>query len=478
MRVSAATLSFFATFVTGSLLIGCGDDDSNNQMMPDAPPAVGTATFRVVHASPDAPAVDVYAEGVATPLISNLAYGQASNYLEVDEGTYNLQVRAAGGTDVVYETGDLALAADARITAVAAGFIGSTADGDKFRVLPLAESFAGVTANQTSVRIVHASADAPTVGIDVGNDNPAAPEVASLARFADTGAAGVALPAGSALQIGIAAGGNRVTAFTTPSLPAQTNLFVIATGRLSNLPRESTGFSLLAVGPSGVVGMIKQNPTVHAVHASPDTPPVDIRAGAAGPILAADLAFGEMGAIQVPPGDYSLAFFATGQTGTPAATAAANGLAAGERYLALATGMLTPASNEGAFQLVAAAEAFSLTAGARIRVSHASPDAPAVDVSTVSGGQMVSPALVTNAAFPAVTAAAGIDVPSASIPVGIAATGSSTPVATFTVNTTSNPRAFVVAAGALSPVSGEEAFRLLVVNTAVWPWTIATINPN
>ena len=51
--------------------------------------------------------------------------------------------------------------------------------------------------------------------IDVGNDGSA--ELTGVDRFADSGAAGVALPAGTAINIGILAGGNKVTSFTTLS---------------------------------------------------------------------------------------------------------------------------------------------------------------------------------------------------------------------------------------------------------------------
>lgn len=48
-------LTVIAAVAGLSLLAGCDDDDS--------PIAGPTASVRVVHASPDAPAVDVYADG-------------------------------------------------------------------------------------------------------------------------------------------------------------------------------------------------------------------------------------------------------------------------------------------------------------------------------------------------------------------------------------------------------------------------------
>jgi Domain of unknown function (DUF4397) len=67
-----------------------------------AAPAAGKAHVRVVHASPDAPAVDVKVQGGPT-LISNLAFPNASQYLPVDAGTYNLAVTPAGSATVALD---------------------------------------------------------------------------------------------------------------------------------------------------------------------------------------------------------------------------------------------------------------------------------------------------------------------------------------------------------------------------------------
>jgi hypothetical protein len=62
-------------------------------------PAPGKAHVRFVHASPDAPAVDVAVKG-GPVLFSNIAFKGVGNYLPVDAGTYDLEVRLAG-TDTV-----------------------------------------------------------------------------------------------------------------------------------------------------------------------------------------------------------------------------------------------------------------------------------------------------------------------------------------------------------------------------------------
>ena len=448
-------------------LAGCSDDDSNPMGM-----STETTRLRVVHASPDAPAVDVYAEGVSTPLLSNVAYGDVSAYLDVDPGTVNVQIRAAGSGSsgaVLYETGPLTLIEGASVTAVAAGLYGSSDSADAFRVLALGEDFADPAAGMARVRIVHAGADAPTVALDVNNDGSA--EVIDFARFADTGADGVALPAGQSLQVGVWAGSPlaRVTAFTTPALADGGEYFLIATGLLGDLPRDEKGFALLAADASGGIGLVRQNPTVYALHAGADAPAVDIWAG--GAVVIANLDFGELSApLQLPPDAYTLAFSATG-TSDVAASATTPTLAAGERYLAVASGLLSDAS----FTLLPLAEGFDMGGDVRVRVLHASPGAPSVDVGVVAGGFSAVPEL-SDLAFGESSAATGVALGSGPVTLGVAATGETDPVATFDLDARSGGRYFAVAAGLLGDT--ERPFRLLLVDSAVGPWTVNDVPAN
>jgi hypothetical protein len=59
-------------------------------------PTSGNAKVRVIHASPDAPAVDVYVDGTA--VLTNVPYKAISGYLEVAAGAHNIQVFATGTT--------------------------------------------------------------------------------------------------------------------------------------------------------------------------------------------------------------------------------------------------------------------------------------------------------------------------------------------------------------------------------------------
>ena len=60
------------------------------------------ARIRVIHTSPDAPAVDIALAG-GDVLIADLAFPNASDALEVPAGSYDLEVRPTGTTDVALD---------------------------------------------------------------------------------------------------------------------------------------------------------------------------------------------------------------------------------------------------------------------------------------------------------------------------------------------------------------------------------------
>jgi hypothetical protein len=72
--------------------------------------ADGESRIRVIHTSPDAPAVDIAVKG-GDVLISNLAFPAASDYLVVPAGSYDLEVRPTGAMDVALDLPGVALEA-------------------------------------------------------------------------------------------------------------------------------------------------------------------------------------------------------------------------------------------------------------------------------------------------------------------------------------------------------------------------------
>src|SRR5262249_11047736 len=158
------------------------------------------------------------------------------------------------------------------------------------------------------------------------------------------------------------------------------------TGLFAKKPRANDGFGLLAVLPDGTTAFIRQNPVVYALHAAPAAGPVGVDVGGTG--VLDNVAVGRLTRLQVLPGQYTLGFFPGHEgpslkpTKPPAASAATPKLVAGEEYLILANGLISQSS----FQLTAYQDLFmdDMDGTARVRAVHASPNAPAVDVSTVS----------------------------------------------------------------------------------------------
>jgi len=120
------------------------------------------ARVRVVHASPDAPAVDVWVNGGKA--FENAPFKGITNYAALDTGTYNVQVVPTGATEPVVIEADLTLEAQ-DYTVVAVGKL------EDIEPLVLVDNNAAPAEGKAHVRFVHASPDAPSVDIAV-KDGP------------------------------------------------------------------------------------------------------------------------------------------------------------------------------------------------------------------------------------------------------------------------------------------------------------------
>lgn len=118
------------------------------------------ADLRVVHASADAPAVDVLANNGMTPAISNLAFPMFTDYLNLPAATYNFKVVGAGTLTPAVIDADVALANGAQYSLLA---LGALAD---IEPLLLTDNNRKV-ATEAKVRLVHASTLAANVDIYV-----------------------------------------------------------------------------------------------------------------------------------------------------------------------------------------------------------------------------------------------------------------------------------------------------------------------
>jgi hypothetical protein len=442
--------------------------------------AGATAQVRVVHAAPGAGDVDVYVQGTAEPLVAGLVYGTATAYAEVPVGDVVIEIRAAGAPaedPALYTSDAITVAADSLSTAVAAGVVGSKDEASAFRVLALEDAFEVPAAGTARVRILHAGADAPSVGIDVDNDGT--PEIDALARFEATDAAGVELPADTAMSVGILVDGERFTQFSVPALPEGVTVLVAATGLIAALPRETEGLGLLPVLTDAALPIIPQDPRVYALHAFSGVTASAVDVCLDDAVLVDGLTWvidDALKSFQAAPGDYDITLQADADDCAgksvfgPVATGA---LAAGEQYLA------TVGSNEASVpQLILATEEFSLDLDpqAALRCVNAS-DISQFGFGTVDAGNVdISIMGISNGE---VSGESELDPAAYVLGIAVDDTEPNAALALADVDVVDGQRMWIVTAGSEASIGGEEEDRLRfrIVDTSAHPapWTVTDV---
>ncbi len=113
---------------------------------------------RILHASPDAPSVDIYAN--ENIIAKNLAYKQLTDYVAVKPGEYTIQVFPAGQkTNPVINT-KIEIPPENSITVAAVGMLSDIS------LLPIFEMYMPMVDKRRSyVRFAHLSPNAPVVDI-------------------------------------------------------------------------------------------------------------------------------------------------------------------------------------------------------------------------------------------------------------------------------------------------------------------------
>jgi hypothetical protein len=157
------------------------------QVLTDAPaPKASGAQLRVVHFSADTPAVDIAPDGAdpADAIVKNLAYPDATDYLDVPADTYDLEVRAAGTSTVALQLDPITLDAGKAYTVFAIGSGAATpVGGNAVRVLAPVDA----TAAAPSVTIP------PTDTSETASTDGSTPVPAILTILAIAGVGGLAL---------------------------------------------------------------------------------------------------------------------------------------------------------------------------------------------------------------------------------------------------------------------------------------------
>lgn len=133
----------------------------------------GEAKLRVLHASPDAPNVDVYLDGAKA--IPNLAFGSITDYVTVPSGSHSVKVfpTSANGTGTpVIDVPSLTLDAGKTYTVAASGKL------DSITPVVLTDDNTAPAAGKAHVRFVHLSPDAPNVDIYAAGAGVVVPNLA------------------------------------------------------------------------------------------------------------------------------------------------------------------------------------------------------------------------------------------------------------------------------------------------------------
>jgi hypothetical protein len=132
-----------------------------------------TARVRFVHASPDAPAIDIRVNASTTPAFTNASFKTATQYAAVPSGNTRFVITPAGSTNEAVVVDNVSLAASTVYTVIALGTF-STTDTIPFQVRVIVDNDAsatnaGNTVTNTTftapprILFAHASPNAPAV---------------------------------------------------------------------------------------------------------------------------------------------------------------------------------------------------------------------------------------------------------------------------------------------------------------------------
>lgn len=359
-------LLLFSFFV----LAGCwldDDDDSTNPII--SPPVTGpAASLRVLHGSPDAPNVDVLVDGET--VLSDVPYKTASDYLAVPADGFDISVNVAGTTDTALSLENVELTPDTEYTVIAANIAA------ELEAIVLDDTVTNPAAGELAVRAVHAAPAAPSVDIYV-----TAPD-AELANAAPAVTGAAFTDASDFLMVPAADYRVRITAAGAPDVLFDSGTVSLEAGdKLTLVALESDANSISPVTLVALTGD-SENPSmeiadnrgrVRAAHLSPDAPNVDVLVD--GEVVLADVPFPTVSEfLELDSGSYEVDINAAGTMTTVLNETLE--LAGGDVFTVAAVNYLGSIETLVIEDDLAAPEA----GNAHLRVVHASPDAPNVDV--------------------------------------------------------------------------------------------------
>lgn len=360
-------------------LAGCGGSD-NPYGFPSGPHAM----IQVLHASADAPDLDVLIDGsVAIP---DLDYGEDSGEYWIAAGAHTLavQARTPGGPTTVIPATDLSFADDTIYTVVAEGGVANIGP------VVFSHVASNLAAGATRVQIVHAVPSAAAVAVYVTAPGADLASSAPLGTVAYQGSLGpIDMPSGSyEIRITPATGVTPVLFDSgTVTLTAGADLLLAATAN------TGPGAAPIVLAASDVYGNsawlydVATPSTLRVVHDSPDAPALGVTAtsGGTATVLTPSVAYPNFVPYQtIASGAYALQI-------TPAGNAASvlvnqnQTLYQGHEYTVYAMGAL---ANIGA--LVTRDYRRRLATEAKLRIIDGAPSIVSADIYLTAPGAGVA----------------------------------------------------------------------------------------
>jgi FlaG/FlaF family flagellin (archaellin) len=349
-------------------LAACGADDD------------GDAYVRILHASPDAQAVDVYVNGELQ--LSDVAFQDGTGYLKLSDGNANIELRLVG-TDTVAASYAASLNSNAYYAAIAVN------QASELDITVLDETDV-VTDGDIDLRVLHAAPAASSTDVDVFVSEPdaelgATPQVNALSYLSNQLIEGVE---DGSYQIRVTADGSSDVIYDSGSIRVRDDAIVVAV----NSEQGRSPVSLLVWSGPAATTVLDNTSELRIVHAV-DT--IDVDVYTSGELYREDLSYTDVSEyIVFPAGELPITITAADAAleDAPSGLSTSLDLTKGESYTLVASGSSDDLDNATFIFLTDQREPEDESA-AYLRYVHASTDNTVAnsDLFIYSGGSYVEP---------------------------------------------------------------------------------------